>query len=93
MTNFLEKNVSKIAGGASAVGAMLIAGATHAAADADLVAAGASTTAIFTDNKGEIITIFVGIITAITIIGVVFALLNRAKRMAIGVVSGGKRRR
>lgn len=91
--NFIKKNLGKIGAGLTSFGAMVVAGATHAAADADLVSAGASTTAIFADNKGAIITIFVGIITACTIIAVVFALLNRAKRMAVGVVAGGSRGR
>jgi len=93
MTNFLKKNLGKIGAGLTAFGAMIVAGATHAAADADLVAAGASTTAIFTDNKSVIIGIFIAIVTAVTIISVSIALALRAKRMAVGAVSGGKRRR
>lgn len=72
---------------------VVVAGATHAAADPDLIAAGASTTDFFTDNKSTIISTFITIVIAITIIGVSIALALRAKRMAVGSVAGGRRRR
>lgn len=65
----------------------------HAAADADLTAGLASTTAIFTDNKSIIIGFFVGVIGIALIIGVAIAASQRGRRMITGAVGGGKKKR
>lgn len=67
--------------------------ATHAAADSDLGTALASTTAIFTDNKSQIMLFFVGIFLVIIVIGVAIAAMNRGKKMIVGTVGGGGKRR
>jgi len=66
---------------------------THAAADADLVAGFASSTAIFTDNKGAIITYVVSIVLVVTVVTLIIRGLFFGKRMLSGVFGGGKRRR
>lgn len=77
----------------AAFGALVALGNNaFAAADADLTAALASSTAFWTDNKGTVVSIFLAFFIPILIIGIIFALLNRGRRMATGAAGGGRRR-
>jgi hypothetical protein len=78
---------------AGALAVLGLANYAHAAADADLVAGMASTTAIFTDNKGAIITGIVGVFTAVIVLMLVFKLLQFAKRQMAGLFGGGRRKK
>jgi len=73
--------------------ALVFGASAHAAADADLVAGFASSTAIFTDNKGAIITYVVSIVLVVTVVTLIIRGLFFGKRMLSGVFGGGKRRR
>ncbi len=75
------------------LGAAGLVSTTHAAADADLVAGFASTTAIFTENKSAIISYVVGIMLVIIVIGLIIRGLFFGKRQLMGVFGGGRRKK
>jgi len=64
-----------------------------AAADADLVAGLASSSAIYTDNKSTLIGYVVGLILVTTVIALVIRALFFGKRQITGVFGGGRRKR
>lgn len=69
------------------VGAVVSFGnSAKAAADADLAAGLASTTAIFADNKSQIILWIVGIFGIVIVIRLVIKLLGYGKRHIVGSV-------
>lgn len=87
------KNLSyKFGMGAMAVLGLVGASSVHAAADADLATGIASTTAIFSDNKSQIILGIVGIFAVTIVVGLVIKLLHYGKRQALGMF-GGRRKR
>jgi hypothetical protein len=90
---FANKYMAKIGAAALALGLSVKGAVCHAATDADLQAGLASTTSIFTDNKGTIITYVVGIITATFIIGLVIKAAFFGKRQGLGMFGGRSRRR
>lgn len=65
----------------------------RAAADVDLVAAAASTSAIFADNKGTVINMVVVVITAVLIFSLAVAIMLWAQYQAVGSIGGRGRRR
>lgn len=65
----------------------------HAAADTYLSSGLASTTLIFTDNYGVVISWVVGIFAITIVVGLVIKALFFGKRQALGMLGGGKRRR
>lgn len=75
------------------LGLVALADKAKAAADADLVAGFASTTAIFTDNKSAIISYVVGIMLVIIVIGLIIRGLFFGKRQLMGVFGGGRRKK
>lgn len=81
--------------GLFAMSVFALAGATgvNAAADTNLQSGLASTTAIFTDNYGEIITWVVGIFAITIVVLLVIRALFFAKRQAAGMLPGGRRKR
>lgn len=90
---FLKSWLAKASLAIAGIGALLVGKLAHAAADADLVAGFASTTAIFSDNKSAIITYVVGIMLVIIVIGLIIRGLFFGKRQLMGVFGGGKKRR
>jgi len=91
----IKKYWKQIVGVLSVFALSVVALVQHAlaAADTDLVNGMASTTAIFTDNKGAIITGLVQIFIPIIILTIVIKVLFFTKRQAAGLLGGGKRRR
>lgn len=89
----MKKYLSKIGLAVMAVLGLLGTKAVNAAADADLTAGFASTTAIFTDNKSAIIDWLVGIFLVLIIIALVFGALKWTRRQASGIFGGGRKRR
>lgn len=89
--NFFKKSGAMLTMALVGAGALLKGAFVHAAADADLTAGLASTTAIFTDNKGTIITWMVGIFGVLVIIAIVFAALRFVRRKAGGIFGSGKK--
>jgi len=81
--------------GAFLAGVVALFGATavKAAADADLSAAIASSTAILTDNRNQLVLWLVAIFGFVFIITMVKVLLSYIRRQAAGAVGGGGRRR
>jgi len=94
MKKFLNKikNYAYVVG-AFVVGLLVVGNNAKAAADADLTAGLASTTAIFTDNKGEIITWVVGVFAAVIVMSLVIRALFFSKGMALGIFGGRRKRR
>jgi len=74
-------------------GVLSVVNSVKAAADTDLVNGLASTTLIFTDNKGTIITWVVGIFAVTIVVALLIRALFFGKRQAVGMLPGGKRRR
>jgi len=89
----MKKLLNKISLGAMALMALVFGTQAHAAADADLVAGFASTTAIFTDNKSAIISYVVGIMLVIIVIGLIIRGLFFGKRQLMGVFGDGRRKK
>jgi len=92
----MNKLKSYLMKGGLALGAFLgvvQANAAKAAADADLTAGLASTTAIFTDNKSVIITWIVGIFAVTIVVALVIRALGFGKRAAVGMIPGGRKGR
>jgi len=89
----MNKLIKKLSVGLMAIAGLVGATATHAAADADLSAGLASTTLIFTDNKGTLISWIVGIFAVTIVVGLLVKSLFFGKRQALGMLGGGKRRR
>lgn len=79
--------------GMALLGLVTYAGFAHAAADADLGTALASTSAMATDNKSQIILFFVAIGLVVLVIAVVKAALNYGIAKIAGSIGGKKRRR
>lgn len=92
MIKFLKNITGKTLALALAFGGFLTATATHAAADADLVSALASTSAMATDNKGSILEFFVAVGVVVLVIAVAKGGLNWAIRKISASVGGGRRR-
>jgi len=89
MRNFIKK----IAIGISALGGLVVGGLAKAAADSDLTAAFASSTASLTDNKGAVLSWIAGVFGIVILIVIVIAALSRARRQIGGAIGGGRRRR
>lgn len=87
-----ENLAVKAAGIVTALGAGAMALASHAAVDSDLSSGLSSTTAIFTDNKGIIITFLVGAFAVALVIRIVLKSINRGGGMVSGAISRGHRR-
>jgi len=64
-----------------------------AAADADLAAGFASSTAFWTDNKGAIIGYGVGVVIAATLVALAIKAMFFAKNQALGTLKTGRGRR
>ncbi len=91
--NFFKKSGAMLTMALVGAGALLKGAFVHAAADADLTAGLASTTAIFTDNKSVIINWVVGIFAVLVVITLIFGALKWTRRQAGGIFGGGRRRR
>lgn len=91
--NFLKKSGAMLTMALVGAGALLKGAFVHAAADTDLQAGLASTTAIFTDNKSVIINWVVGIFAVLVVITLIFGALKWTRRQAGGIFGGGRRRR
>jgi hypothetical protein len=79
--------------GSLALAFMASVGLAHAAADSDLTAALASTTAIAQDNKSTILNYFVSIFLIVLVLGIALAGMNWGMRKILGAFGGKKRRR
>ena len=90
--NFFKKSGAMLTMALVGAGALVKGAFVHAAADAELQAGLASTTAIFTDNKGVVINWAVGIFSILIVITLIFGALRWSRRQAGGIF-GGKRRR
>lgn len=73
-------------GAVGAVVSFVVGGNAKAAADADLAAGLASTTAIFADNKSQIVLWIVAIFGFVIVIRLVIRLLGYGKRHITGAV-------
>jgi len=80
-------------GAAVSTGLFALTGTVLAAADADLEAGFASTTAIADDNKSLIINYIVSIFLVVLVIAIAKAGLNWGLRKIVGAFGGGRRRR
>lgn len=92
MNKFLTSSYAKMSVMALAVGGFLTAQATHAAADADLVSALASTSGMLSDNKGSIMTFFVAVGLVVLVLAIAKGGLNWAIAKIAGVFGRKKRR-
>lgn len=72
---------------------LTVASQVGATADTELVAGLASTTAIFTDNYGEVISWIVGIFAITIVVALVVRALFFSKGQALGMLGGRRRRR
>lgn len=91
--NFIKNNLKKIGVGLMGLFGMIMATTAKAAADADLTAALASSSAVLTDNKAEVLAWFATIFGFVILVVIVIGLLGRARRQVGGAVGGGRRRR
>lgn len=85
--------LKRLSVGLMALLALVSTSAVNAAADADLTAGFASTTAIFTDNKSAIISWVVGIFAVTIVISLAIRALFFTKRQALGIFGVGRRGR
>lgn len=72
---------------------VVVANKALAAADSDLTAALASSTAAITDNKGAVLTWFAGIFTVVIVFVIVKRLLGSGKAQIAGAIGGVRRGR
>jgi len=72
---------------------VVVANKALAAADSDLTSALASSTAVLTDNKGQVLTWFAGIFGIVILFVIVKRLLGSGKAQIAGAIGGAKRRR
>lgn len=63
-----------------------------AAADTDLAAGLASTSAIFSDNKSNVITFYIAVGTVLVVFALALGAIYWVRRQAKGAFGGGKRR-
>lgn len=88
--NFFKKSGAMLTMALVGAGALVKGAFVHAAADTDLTGALASTTAIFSDNKGVIINWLVGIVGILIVITLVFGAVKWA-RSQVGGIFGRKK--
>lgn len=89
----MKKFLSKAAIAFGAIGAFLGINSAHAAADADLTAALASSSNIVSDNMGGILGYIVGIWGKGFLVGLILAALGLTAAIVIGFIYRRKKRR
>lgn len=90
--NFFKKSGAILTMALVGAGALVKGAFVHAAADTDLQAGLASTSAIFTDNKGAIINWIVMIFGALVVITLILAAARWIRRQAGTIFGGGKKK-
>lgn len=73
--------------------AVMVGNSVSAAADSDFAAVAASSTALITDNKTQIISFIVGIAVATLGIGLAVIAINKGKAAILGAFAGRRRKK